>query len=144
MLEHGSHLDLKAVREAVHGADVVEGHIAEAVYLMELALVHGILPVHLEKFLYGRCHLVYVVRVESDHADAHDIGDIGQGGILGAFQFKFSGKGGFRFHAGFYGGHNKAGALENLFKHGPYLDGGFVAGLFCLPVFFQDSLAMGV
>ena len=144
MLEYRPHLDLKAVGEAVHGADVVEGHIAETVYLVDLSLVYGILPVHLEEAFHGRCHLVYIVNVEGDDADAHYIRNIGQGGILGAFQFKFAGKGLLRFHAGFYGGHYEPRLLENLLKGGLDLDGGIFAGGFCLPVFFQDSLAMRV
>ncbi len=76
VLQHGAHLDLETVGETLHAADIVQGHVAEAVYLMRLALVHGILPVHLEETVHGRCHLVHVVAVEGDDTHAHYICDV--------------------------------------------------------------------
>ena len=40
VLKHGTHLNFKAVRQALRRADIVQGDISKAVYIMYFALVY--------------------------------------------------------------------------------------------------------
>ena len=144
MLQDGAHLHLEAVREFRIPADVVQGQVTEAVHLEELALVHGVLPVHLEETVHGRSDLVHVIRVEGDDPHAEDIGDIRKGSILPPLQFQLAGQGSLLLDPALNGGDDDAGLIQeganpprnrllHLFEHGTLR-----------PVFFQDRLRVGV
>ena len=57
-------------------ADVVQRVIAEAVELVELAFVNGLLPVDVEGSFDNGCHLVNIVCIEGDDSQAEDVGDV--------------------------------------------------------------------
>ena len=111
MLQDGSHLNLETVSETLFGADVMQRQIAEGVYFQELSLVYGILPVYVEKTVYGRCHLVHILAVIGNDAEPHDVRDIGQRFILGALELQLSGQGILRLYPRLDAGDNDAGLV---------------------------------
>ena len=144
VLQDGPHLDFEAVGETLPAADIVERHVAEAVNFMDFTLVHGILPVNLEEAVHRRCHLIYVVAVESDDAKADDVGDICEGSVFGALELQFAGQGSLRLHTTLDGGDDEAG----LGKDGPEFGQDLLFHLFelrkMLPVFVQYGLAVWI
>ena len=125
-------------------ADIVQGHVAESVHLVEFPLVHGIVPVHLEKALHHRGDLVHVVDVEGDDPHPEDVGDIGEGIVFRPFQFQFSREGLLLLDPALNGSDDDAGFIE---------EGADLRrdGLLHLredralpPIFLQDGLGVGV
>ena len=85
VLEDGAHLHLEtnlvylregrvAVQVLGDTANTMQRKIAEAVYLVQLALIYRILPVDVEIPLEQRRYFIYIVDIESNHAQAHDVG----------------------------------------------------------------------
>ena len=90
-------------------ADIMQGEVAETVDLVRFPLVDGVLPVDLEKpFHHGR-YLVYVIDIERDDADSHQIRDIVDAFILPSFELELAGQGFLRLHTALHGGHDNAG-----------------------------------
>ena len=101
MLEGGTHLDFKAVlielghlivrdKTLRYTADIMEGVIAEAIKLVEFALIYRFTPVDIEDMLHDSSHLVDIIGIEGDDAHSEYIGDIVERLIFGTFQLKFS------------------------------------------------------
>ena len=61
--------------------------VAETVQLMQFALVHTLTPVDIEYALGDRGHLVNLISIESDDAQAHEVSDIVDALILRTFPF---------------------------------------------------------
>ena len=67
-------------------ADVMQGQVAETVYLMHFPFVDGILPVNVEKPLHNGGHFPYIVIIKGDDADSHQVGDVVYALVFGAFE----------------------------------------------------------
>ena len=104
VLKRGAHLYLKAygvelwhlgiVDDGLRQlADVMQGVIAEAVHLVQLALVYRLFPVDVEGAFYDGGHFVDVVGIEGDDAQAYDIGDGIDVGIFGTLELQFAAQG---------------------------------------------------
>ena len=94
----------------------MQGQVAEAVDFVDLALVHGILPVYREQALHGGGHLVHVVDVEGDYAQADDVRDIGQALVFGALELQLTGQRVLGFDAGLDRRDQQARLLERFFQ----------------------------
>ena len=72
--------------------------VTEAVQLVQLSFVHTLLPVDIEHAFRDDRHLVYLVGIESDNTQTHEVGDIIDALILRTFPFEFSSQRLFGFH----------------------------------------------
>ena len=144
VLQDGTHLDLEAVREVRHRADVVQGEVAEAVDFVDLALVDGVVPVHFEEALHGGSDLVHVVDVEGDDAQADDVGDVRKRAVFGTFELELAGQGILGLDPVLDGGHEQARFVERRFQPGVYGISCFTQPGQLVPVFLQDGFTMGV
>ena len=79
--------------------------IAEAVQLVQLALIHTLLPVDIEHAFRDDRHLVHLVGVESNDAQTYQVGYIIDALILCTFTFQFPSQRLFGFHSVFKGRH---------------------------------------
>lgn len=68
----------------------MQGVVAEAVQLVQLPLVHTLFPVNVEDALGNGCHLIDLIAVEGDDAQANEIGNIVDGLVLRTFQLQFA------------------------------------------------------
>ena len=89
VLEHRAELHLETDVGAFVAADIVQGEISETVDFMEFALVYAVLPVNFEKPFDERGDLVDVVDVKGYHPEAYDVGNVGNRGVFGTFEFEF-------------------------------------------------------
>ena len=69
---------------------------------MDLAFVHGILPVHIEQSLYHGCDLVHIVDVESDNPESDNVRYVRKGMVLRPLQLKLAPQGRFLLYPGLY------------------------------------------
>ena len=97
-------------------ADVVNGKVAEGIDFVEFPLVHGILPVDFEQPFHNRGHLVHVIRIESDHPESDNIGNIGDAAVLVALELEFSLKRLLGLDPVFDGRYDYAGIREELLE----------------------------
>ena len=65
-----------AVQALWDAADVVQGVVAEAVQVVNLALVGRVGPVYVKHVAHKRGHAVHVVAEEGDDARPHEVGDV--------------------------------------------------------------------
>ena len=144
VLQDRAHLNLEPIRKAVHRTNVVQRHVAKAVYLVRLAFVHGIFPVHLEQAVYGRCHFVYIVTVKSDDAYAYNVCNVREGGVLGALELQLADERLLRFYTVLDGGHDEPCLRKDFLEGGMNLLCRLLEFRKVLPVFCQDGFAMGV
>ena len=82
----------------------MQGVIAETVQLMELPLIHRLLPVDVEGTLHNGRHLIHIIRVEGDDAQSQNVGNVIERPVFVAFKFQFAPKRVFLFDAMLNGG----------------------------------------
>ena len=96
---------------------------------MQLALVNGIAPVHLENLIDDGGHLVHIVAVECHHAHTHDVSHVVERVVFGPLQFQFTRQRRFCLDAVLQGNHRHMlfleGLAQRLFGHlcQPLIDG---------------------
>ena len=88
LIELGHHMVVDEVLG--YATDIVEGVIAEAGEIMELALVDGLIPVDFKDMFHDGGNLVDVISIEGDDAQAEDVGDIAERVVFGTLQFEFA------------------------------------------------------
>ena len=127
VLQHGPHLHLEAylvqlrmlgneIRRLGDAADIMKRQVAEAVGLVRLALVHRIGPVDGEEALQHGRHLVHVVNVEGDDAQAHQVGYVVNVAVLPALELKLAGKRRLRLDALLHRRHHQPGLGEEFLQ----------------------------
>ena len=127
MLEDGTYLHLKTdlvqfwmlrvdVGRLGDAANVMQGEVAETIDFVRFALVDGVLPIDFEQAFQDGSHLIHVIVIERDHADAHQVGNVMDALVFFSFKLEFSRKGAFRLHAMLHGGHDDARLGEKLFQ----------------------------
>ena len=103
VLKGRAHLDLESVlielghqmvvdKALRYATDIVEGVVAEAGEIMELALVDGLFPVDIEDVLHDGGYLVDIIGIEGNDAQAENVGDIAERVVFGALQFELATK----------------------------------------------------
>ena len=109
----------------------MQGQVAETVDLVDLALVDGILPIHLEQALHSGSHLV-------------DVRDVRQRLVFAALELQLAGQGILRLDPVLDSGHEQAGLFEGFLEAPVDIRGHLAETGQLLPVFLQDGFAVGV
>ena len=96
MLQGGAYLELEAVVlefgvcGLAQSADIVQGVVAEAVVLVLLTLVLGVLPVNVEQLFGQRRYTIDLLVVERDDADAENVGNVLKLSVFIPLSFEFA------------------------------------------------------
>ena len=117
--------------------------VAKAVDFVGFAFVDGVFPVDFKKMIQDSCCLVYIIIVESDHANTHDVGDIMNVLVFVSLKLEFSSERALCFHTVLHVGHNETCFGKEVPKLSGNHLGHFLVNRKQLSVLCQQDLCVG-